>query len=309
MRNYIFGIMALAVTALSVSGCENPVTSATDNPAEQQEEVKYKTVSFNVTGFEVTTEDITTTRADKALSEISTITNLTVALFTKSGDDEEYEKTYTFQQTSSDSNFGTISAFVAYGSYKIVAVANGGDDYYTVASPTSVSKPESMERVKDTFTYVGDLSVNESSDTAPSIVLKRAVAAVCLRITEIYADLPETFDHFELELTGGSTVLNPTTGLGTENSTQTIEETYTGNDTSVPLGIYTFATSGNSLEFVAKAIDKDGDVIRTRRFSGFSLTANTMIVHKGEFFADNDNFSILVDETSSSWKSETITFQ
>lgn len=309
MRNQIFSVMALAVTMWLVSGCENPVTSATDNPAEQQEEVKYKTVSFNITGFEVTTEDITTTRADKALSSISTITNLTIVLFTKSSDNGEYEKAYTLQQTSSDSNFGTMSAFVAYGDYKVVVVANGGNDYYTIDSPTSVSKPASMERVKDTFTYVGDLSVAEGSDTTPSIVLKRAVAAVGLRITEDYADLPETFDHFKLELTGGSTVLNPTTGLGTENSTQTVEETYANETTNVTLGIFTFATSGNSLEFVAQAIDKDGNVMRTRSFSDFSLTANTMVVLKGAFFADNGVFSILVDETSSSWNSETITFQ
>ncbi len=309
MRNHIFNVMALAVTMLFVSGCESPVTSATDNPAEQQEEVKYKTISFNVSGFEVTTEDITTTRADKALSSINTITNLTIALFTKNSDNEEYEKAYTLQQTSSDSNFGTISAFVAYGNYRIVVVANGGNDYYTVDSPTSVSKPASMERVKDTFTYVDDLSVAENSETTPNIVLKRAVAAVGLRITEDYADLPKTFDHFKLELKGGSTALNPTTGLGTENSTQTIEEKYTDSKTSVTLGIYTFATSGNSLEFVAQAIDKDGNVMRTRKFSGFSLSVSKRVVLKGAFFADNENFSILVDETSSSWKDDTMSFQ
>ena len=297
MSKHLLSVMALVMTMMFVSGCENPVTSTTDFPAEQQEEVKYKTVNFNVSGFEVTSEYITTTRADKALSDISTLTNLQIVLF-KGNDSDGYTKAYTFQQTSSDTDYGKISAFVAYGTYKVVVVANGGDAYYTIDSPTSVSVPTSMERVKDTLTYVYDLTVSESSATDQSILLKRAVAAVGLKITEDYADLPTTFDHFKFELIGGSTVLNPTSGLGTENATQTITQSYTGNSTSAKLIIYTFPTSGNTLKFTVHAIDKSDNVMRIRTFSDFTLTANTAVVYNGKFFADNETFTISADGTS-----------
>ena len=307
MSKHLLSVMALVMTMMFVSGCENPVTSTTDFPAEQQEEVKYKTVNFNVSGFEVTSEYITTTRADKALSEISTLTNLQIVLF-KGNDSDGYTKAYTFQQTSSDTGYGKISAFVAYGTYKVVVVANGGNDYYAIDSPTSVSVPTSMERVKDTLTYVYDLTVSESSATDQSILLKRAVAIIGLKITEAYAELPTTFDHFKMELKGGSTVLNPISGFGTGNATQTIEEKYNNNSTNVTLGIYTFPTSGNTLEFTVHAIDKSGNVMRTYTFNDFTLTADVMTTYNGKFFADNESFTIAVDENSASWTTVTKQF-
>ena len=305
MRNQIFSVMALAVTMLLASGCENPVTSATDNPAEQQEEVKYKTISFNITGFEVTTEDITTTRADKKLSDFN-LKGLTLTVLKQNGDEWEVVRSIKQSSTSTES-FGSISCSVPYGSYTVVAVATAGEQLYDIASATSVSYPTGEDRVPDTFCdVISDLEVFAESGTDVSMQLERVVGAVGIKLEE--TSFPDEFAYLTIEISGGASSFNPSTGYGTDTKTFSRKITKADYSNKNTMGLYVFVpqdVSGATL--TVKAFDSGDNLLKTKVVDDVPLEVKNMVKYTGYLFGNKEDFSITVDggETSISTEANT----
>ncbi len=277
------------MTMIAIGGCSE------DSVSQSAEldiiEAQSKTISFCLTSAEDGlhgTDSIFTRAAVKKYAKF-----LTLAMF-----DEDGTKKYEVQQKSSDTGFGTVSKQIDFGTYTVVVVANNGDDFYVVNSPSNVTLPTSTSKVLDTFCYAGKVEVSGTSSSAISIGLKRAVSAIGVQLTD--ESIPDSFDHFRFELTGGSTVLNPTTGYGTSAMSQVADVNY--NSEAVQHGIFTFPVKGNDkgVTFKASAIGKDGSTIVSYSLDRLTAAPNKMIVFKGEFFVES-GVTISISDGETTW--------
>lgn len=276
------------MTVITIGGCSGYVSPSAEPDIT---EAQSRTVSFCLLSEEDDlngTDSFSTRAAVKSYAKF-----LTLALF-----DEDGTKKYEVQQKSSDSDFGTVNKQIDFGTYTVVVVANNGDDFYVVNSPTSVTLPTSTVKVLDTFCYAGKIVISGTSSSAIPIELKRAVSAIGVQLTD--TSIPDNFDHFRFELTGGSTVLNPTTGYGESAVSQVADVNY--NSKAAQHGIFTFPVKDNveGVTFKASAIGKDGSTIVSYSFDHLTAAPKKMIVFKGEFFTKS-GITVSIPNSETTW--------
>lgn len=301
MKTHIFGIIALAAM-MSFSGCTNSIAPSTDSPAEQAE-VKYKSLNFNVLGFETVVEDLGT-RADESIDNASSITHLTLKFF-KAGSDDNYTLAYEIKKERSNSSesFGTISQVMQFGTYTLVIIANGGAEYYDIESPTSVKSPESAQKIESVFYYYQkDFTVSDNSEENISIELLRAIGAVGIYVMD--TSFPDAFDHFDLTLENGSRNFNPSTGKGVGTATLKKENVKYANTN---LSLFTFIPDDEIKPvFTVVAKDSEDETLKTRTFDEFTLEKNKGVSFQGVFFGKEENFTLTVSEQ---WEPDPIPFK
>ncbi len=287
-KTHIATCLLALMMVTAIGGCSGYV------PAQAEPDIteaQSRTVSFCLLseGGDLNSTDSFSTRA--AVKSYAKF--LTLALF-----DEGGTKKYEVQQKSSDTGFGTVNKQIDFGTYTVVVVANNGDDFYVVNSPSSVTLPTGTAKVLDTFCYAGKIEISATSSADISIELKRAVSAIGVQLTD--TSVPDNFDHFRFELTGGSTVLNPTTGYGEGEESQAADVNY--NSTAKQHGIFTFPIKGNDegVTFKASAIGKDGSTIVSYSFDHLTAAPKKMIVFKGEFFAKS-GFAVSIPDSETTW--------
>lgn len=293
MRHLKFATCILTLmTVLAMSGCGGSIQTM-DEPETADSAVGKKEMRFSVSPITVSTVsmDAVSTRAE--VSQYAT--RLELALF-----DSDGNKKNEVQSKSTDSDFGSVSMTVDYGTYTMVAVAHKGDQFYDIESPTSV---KAVGKVFETFYYCGGLTVSASSSDEIAVSLKRAVAAVGVNVTD--ESLPDSFDHFSFSLTGGSRTLNPSTGYGATSDTQTSSVRY--NKNAEMHGIFTFPLKDNdgNVTFTAQAIDADGGAMKTYSFDGLTIKPNDLIVYKGQFFYSPSSITLSIPDGNTVWNTTT----
>ncbi len=279
----------LALTAvIAIGGCSDHISQSAELDTT---EVQSRLVSFCLMSEDDGTDSTSGFSTRAAVKNYAKF--LTLALF-----DEDGAKKYEVQQKTSDSGFGTVKELIDFGTYTVVVVANNGDDFYVVNSPSSVTLPTTAAKVLDTFCYAGKIEISGTSSSAIPIELKRAVSAIGVQLTD--TSVPDNFDHFRFELTGGSTVLNPTTGYGASAVPQVADVSY--NSTASQHGLFTFPVKDNDggVTFKASAIGKDGSTIVSYSFDHLTAAPKTMIVFKGEFFVKS-GFEVSLPNSETTW--------
>ena len=281
MRRHTAIFAALLSMALCVS-CGSSGVPGGQDPV--QAETGSRPVTFVFGGFTAVSGDLPVTRASL---EEANVKFLTLKLFDSGGN-----AVFSAEQSAGDSGFGSVTGTLDYGTYTLVAVANGGDARVDVESPDKAGMP-SGSRVADTFWVSRGLSVSASSESSVSLTLARPVAAVVVRATD--ASMPSGFDHFELELSGGSTSFDPSTGYGIAPASGAAVQTYTAAKGALNNGIYTFPVRDGSCTLVVRGCDASGNAIRTHTIAGIGLSANRMVTYSGHFFVSETAFSVSVE--------------
>lgn len=209
------------------------------------------------------------------------------------------EKIETESQTSSSSNFGTITMELDSGSYQMVVIAHNGEGKATISTEEKVTF--SNNKVTDTFWYYGDIEVgNESNEY--EIEVCRVVAMFRLNIT---GEIPDSASVIEFYYTGGSSTMSAKTGYGVVNSRQTEERDIVEGQTEYD--IYTIPHEDtDELKIVTTVYDADGNTIYSATFEDVPVTVNRITKYSGDLFSytsdddDDDDDSDDDDDDSSS---------
>lgn len=265
MNKQIF--FALFAAIFSLASCEKGYEAESESGGTSEEgSVK---VAFNIVS--VDQADITET-GTTGLEQYCTRVNL--AAFNEAG-----TKT-SLNQTSSDSDFGTLSLTLSEGDYDVVIIAHSGTGNATISSVDEIKFPNN--KMTDTFYYYGQITVSGSGSY--DITLERAVAMFRFIITDT---TPTNVTQMQFYYTGGSSTFDATTGFGCVQSRQTevrdvADEAYEGQS---QYEVYTLPhTTDDTLKVVVTALDADGTSILERTFTDVPVTVNKVTQYTGEFF-------------------------
>ncbi len=290
-KTYISTRLLTLMVMIAIGGCSGHVSQSAElDIAETQSKAIRFSLVANETEYFMPGTDISATRADvKDYAKF-----LSIVLF-----DVEGTKKYEMLQSYSQIGFGTVNKRIDFGTYTIVVIANNGDDFCNVNSPTSVTLPTDVAaKVSDTFYYFGEIEISGTSANVISIQLKRAVSAIGVQMTD--SSVPDNFDHFRFELTGGSNEFNPTTGYGASAVSQVADVKY--NSKAKQHGIFTFPLKDNDegVTFKASAIANDGSTIISYSFDHLTAAPKKMIVYKGDFFPKT-NAAVSIPDSETTW--------
>lgn len=269
------GYLWMIVVALLLAGCQK--VDFGDEPGKGEKPDKTKPVTLTVAQFEsIAFPSTTETRA--ALADVAT--HIDFAVFDATG-----TKVAKKNEKAGDDDYGTASFMLGEGTYAVVIIAHNGTGSATISSTEKASFPNN--KMTDTFTYYGTLIVG-ADGAQQSVTLHRVVAAV--RFILLDDKLPTNLDHIRFYYTGGSSTLNPSTGLGAKNSRQeelrTVAQAAKDADGHYYFDLYTIpkAADGNTLKLTVQGIDAVGNTIKEQVFSAVPVTVNTIMLYKGTFF-------------------------
>lgn len=229
-----------------------------------------------------------------ALSDLAT--RLNFAVF------DGTTKVVNISQKSDDDGFGMVAVRLAPGAYTVVVTAHSQAKSVTMTSPTEI---QFSNPLTDVFYYSGDVTVGDEP-TTQSIALQRAVAMFRFNCTDA---VPEGVATMQFKYSGGSVRLNPTTGYGSSNSSQTagfeITEEMIGQPAT--FDVYTFPHEADDVltKMTVSALDFEENVLYERTFQNVPIKTNQITVYSGAFFTggtgSDDAFHI---EADGEWASQ-----
>lgn len=278
------------VAILMVLSCEKPIVGTNDE-TKKDDSTNEKKVHVTFTLNSPNNSDFgsaeTSTRATKNVSEVSSRINYA---FYKDG-----SVYLTASQTSDDTNFGTISADFAEGTYSVLFLAHNGLGNATLTDPAKVTFKDN--KVTDTFYYYGEITISGEQDY--DITLKRAVAMFRLVVND---KTPSTVSQMKFYYTGGSSTFDATSGYGCVNSKQTelrdVEST--AYSSSSQYEVYTFPHADDKkLKMKVTALSSTSTTEREKTFENVPVTINEITQYEGNFFvesSDGGRIKVYVDD-------------
>ena len=192
-------------------------------------------------------------------------------------------------------DFGQVKLALLPGTYKLMVLAHSSYGGNPVLSDPEAIQFTNKLSYSDTFYYYGDLEVN-SDTTTHELVLTRATSMVRFEVVD---KLPANLHYFHFQYTGGTGVLNVTTGYG-GNVDSRQEKKYEVDGYTAPLvmPLYTFLPGDEGqLSIRAAALTKAGDTIAVRQFDHVPIERGKMTVVSGAFF-DRDHTLTIKGETA-----------
>ncbi len=269
MRKFI--LFPLAAVVMLFTACQH--TENEEVPANGT-----GSINFNVINYEQSSLDDVTRATD-----ISSLSHLAMGIY----DATTNAMVSIVQQSNGDSDYGTFSAQLPYGSYTIVFLGYTGSRQANMESPTDIYFADNY--VPDLLYKTISITISSSESASLSIALKRAVAAFTVRSE---GDIPSNAAKMRISSTGGGHVFNALTGY----AKQTADRSYTFNLTSVAgtatmqVNYYTFLTSDEAtMDFSVVARDASDADIRTREFTSVPMKINQRTRYTGDFFASDQS--------------------
>ncbi len=195
----------------------------------------------------------------------------------------EGANTTAVHQTSSDADFGTVTATLdKTKTYTLVAIGHKCADVATLADGV-IHFPED----KVTHAMVYTTTFTPATATSLSCEMERIVAAFRMETTDevpaackkIRFTTSDVFDRWDVA-TGGTHELDRQT---------TVNITSTAQDGTVAITIYNITSDAQTPHNVtAEALDADDNVLQTRTFANVPLRNGYKTTYRGTFFIDSD---------------------
>ena len=200
-------------------------------------------------------------------------------------------------QKKTDQGYGSFTAKLNYGKYRLVFLGYGGDNtVLTMTDPENISFEDNA--LPQTFLNSFEFTVDANTAAVTNIVLKRVVSGFQLNIQDAISNRTAAI---KFKTTGGGMVLNAKTGFakastGREYSID-IPKNYKGQ-TGKNLNIYLFLPQNEeTMNIQASAIDENRNAFIERTFTNVPMKINTLTIYKGNFFADTPyGFTIQVED-------------
>lgn len=193
---------------------------------------------------------------------------------------------------------GTFSARLPKGEYNFVFLANYTDRTLFPEDPTAVHWDAQV--VDNTYQKNLVLSIDESTEPQHDIVLSRAVGLFTLSTKG--TPVPQNFDHFRVQMQGGSYQLNALTGFAGEDVTRDysfLSKNDMAGKAEISQSAYAFLPQREcNVDITMIAEDKNNQVIRKRTFYKVPMKINQMTRYTGDFFGETEldnGFSVRID--------------
>ena len=193
-------------------------------------------------------------------------------------------------QIIGDADFGTFALQLEEGAYQLLVLGHSG------AANIATKKPEKLQFTNpgtingtgftDTFYYYGDMAVS-SNGVRVDIDMKRATSMFRLKTND---GKPKKVKKFKFYYTGGSGVLDATTGLGCVDSKQTVFVTLDDSQTGklLTFEMYTFLhQESDTVSFTVTAYDDQDSVLYEKAFKA-PMRRNCITQYTGNFFTNDD---------------------
>lgn len=209
--------------------------------------------------------------------------------------DGAFTRVNQINQDAGSQDFGVVTLNLAEGSYKLLALAHGGDGNPTMTNPLKVSfNNRNTLKMTDTFMYCSDITVTDDTHEL-NLQLKRVVGMFQLHLKD--TKLHEDIRKLRFEYTGGSSTINAVTGLGCVASRQS--ETLDIDPEIREYGVYTFRKDdSDKLKVTVSALDSAGVVLKSQEFIDVPIANNYITRYSGEMFSKVDptpRFSMFLD--------------
>lgn len=199
-------------------------------------------------------------------------------------------------QSSSESEYGSVSMELPHGKYNLVAVAHNGAQ--AAYSEGVISFADG--KVADTF--IGNKEVTLSFGSVPestTLSLQRRVAMLAVNMQDA---LPAGIKEAKMIMDGYSPKFDLSTSLGT--AAETLERTFNlqGRDgqTNITVAVYTFVPSESHTTSLSYTVtNTEGVTLYTGTFPSLSLAECTQTKLYGNFFTTSNTWSV---ELTGDWK-------
>ena len=271
-KKMIFAGLVLLFAACST---DNDVVENNSNDQSNQ----LVPVRVNLSGFTVSQEDFSPTRAVQDVADYNGVNAVTLAFY--NGTTEVYKST----QAKGDTGFGTFSLSLPMGSYTMVAVAY----YNSEASPLVLTSPTAAAytgtRAYETFAKSQDLVISNTDAVNVSATLDRIASQLKVVSTD-----GKTADVSNVRMTfsAGGKSFNPSTGLATVNTgfSNTVSNSAAVGATSTSLSFLFLATDEQTMDVTIETLDADGNTIFSKTVSDVPFKRNRITKLTGAMYTN-----------------------
>lgn len=274
----------VAVVLIFFSGCANDESILDSQVTNEDVNFAFYDIYMEEIGH---TESNATTRATP-LNKVSSFKSLDIALFPTKAD-----TVYRYKQTSTDSDYGSLSVKLPVGKYVLVALATVKTSGVTIVSPTEVNFANNY--VMDNVYVCDTIEVKSNTSNTINCVMKRAVAGFRLKLTnqDVSALSKVTFD-----VEGNcSAHLSATDGLSTVSEGYSREVDVSTHTKVNLISFYMFLCSDQeTVNITIKLYDSDGTLIKTKVFSDVVLKRNYMTTYTGDLVSIEKSLSFQVEQ-------------
>ena len=273
-------IPAMLLAGLVIVGCQKEELEVTNlEPTTETPSWEKDTVTIAFSPYTQTPME-SRTRAVTSIAGI--VTHLDVWITTGT-------TTIDFHQTSTDADFGTITAVLdKTKTYTIQAVAHKCDGNATLADGV-ISFPDD----KVTHSMVYSNTFTPSTTTSLSAEMTRIVSVFKLETTDA---IPDEAKKMRFTITDVYNRWNVSTGATNKlDRTSEINIGKKNNDGTAQFAVYAITTNAETTHTVTvSALDANDAVLQTRTFAGVTLRNGYKTSYKGQFFTDQDFTSSFV---------------
>ena len=273
-------IPAMLLAGLVIVGCQKEELEVTNlEPTTETPSWEKDTVTIAFSPYTQTPME-SRTRAVTSIAGI--VTHLDVWITTGT-------TTIDFHQTSTDADFGTITAVLdKTKTYTIQAVAHKCDGNATLADGV-ISFPDD----KVTHSMVYSNTFTPSTTTSLSAEMTRIVSVFKLETTDA---IPDEAKKMRFTITDVYNRWNVSTGATNKlDRTSEVNISSRRADGTAVFSVYAIVTDAETTHTVTvSALDEGDNVLQTRTFAGVTLRNGYKTSYKGQFFTDQDFTSSFV---------------
>ena len=271
MKKYL----VLAIIAIFVAACSND--TEINNQVNNNELVP---VHVHVSGFSVSQEEFSGTRAAQDVADYAGVSSITLAFYASNGT-EAYKTT----QSKNEADFGEFSLSLPMGSYTMVAVAYYNSD----ASPLELTSPTvatyTGTRAYETFATTQAVNISNTSAVDISATLDRIVSQLKVVSTD-----GKTADVTNVRMTfsAGGKDFNPTTGFAITNTgfANTVSNSASVGATSTSLSFLFLATDEQNIDVTIETLDADGAVLFSKTVNNVPFKRNRITKLTGAMYTN-----------------------
>lgn len=268
--------MILAGVAMLFAAC----SSETDNSIDDDTLVP---VTVRVSGFTVSQEEFSGTRATTAPAIYDGVDAITLAFYTAEGT-EQYKTTQLKSSMPAGKTFGEIELSLPMGSYTMVVIGRDyfDGDAFTLTSPTSAAY--TGDHVRETFVTTQAVTVSSTSSKEISATLDRVVAKVSVVSTD---NRTANVARIRTSFSAGGKSFNPTTGLAIDNTglSNTVGGSGATGSTTTATNFLFLATDEQTVDVTIETLDKDGAVLFSKTVNDVPLRRNRVTTLTGAMYS------------------------
>ena len=266
MKYHLHLIAMLSLAMLTMTSCEN-------SSEELGNEAKKETLlSIRVSRFDVIPFD---TRAEQQISDYCKRLHFVVFQGTK-----EVKR---INQSSTDTNFGSVSMTLTEGSYQIVVIAHSSS-----ADP-SISNSQvtfATGKMSDVFYYSKDIAIAGEEQNI-DMELARATSMFRFKTKD---NVPTDCKLVDILLEKTSCILDLSTGLGGTSNNNTYTHEFVEDEIGKPFQMEVYCLLNEvsrTITVTVTARKLDGtSILKSKEFKNVPMEKNKITQYSGYFFGD-----------------------